>query len=298
MTLNSTNEVLVLGKRQSLYILPKDEKTMESLSKAGDKNALFSHLGKEECHDIFDAMFLCSANSGDTIIQQGDDGDNFYIIDQGKVDIFVNSVKVVSLVEGGCFGELALIYGKPRAATVKAVTDVKLWAIDRDSYRRILMDYVMRKRKLWGEFLSTVPVLENLDKWERLAFCDAIETVSFEDGKKVVEQGDQGDNFYIIVEGSARVTKYATDDLETQSPTEDGEIHEIGQLEATDYFGEIALLTETPRRATVTASGTLKCIVLDLALFERVLGAYSHILLENMKRYDEKQMDNEEVEQI
>lgn len=53
--------------------------------------------------------------------------------------MYVNGEWVTSISEGGSFGELALIYGTPRAATVKAKTDLKLWGIDRDSYRRILM---------------------------------------------------------------------------------------------------------------------------------------------------------------
>lgn len=53
--------------------------------------------------------------------------------------MYVNGEWVTSIGEGGSFGELALIYGTPRAATVKAKTDLKLWGIDRDSYRRILM---------------------------------------------------------------------------------------------------------------------------------------------------------------
>lgn len=51
----------------------------------------------------------------------------------------MNGELVTNIGEGGSFGELALIYGTPRAATVKAKTDLKLWGIDRDSYRRILM---------------------------------------------------------------------------------------------------------------------------------------------------------------
>lgn len=53
--------------------------------------------------------------------------------------VYVNGEWVTNISEGGSFGELALIYGTPRAATVKAKTDLKLWGIDRDSYRRILM---------------------------------------------------------------------------------------------------------------------------------------------------------------
>lgn len=55
------------------------------------------------------------------------------------LQVYVNGDLVTNIGEGGSFGELALIYGTPRAATVKAKTDLKLWGIDRDSYRRILM---------------------------------------------------------------------------------------------------------------------------------------------------------------
>ena len=116
-------------------------------------------------------------------------------------------LQVLNIGEGGSFGELALIYGTPRAATIKAATDVKLWGIDRDSYRRILMGSTIRKRKMYEEFLSKVPILENLDKWERLTVADALEAVSFEDGDIVVRQGEPGNDFFIIVDGSVIVTQ-------------------------------------------------------------------------------------------
>lgn len=71
----------------------------------------------------------------------------------------MNNDLVTTIQEGGSFGELALIYGTPRAATVRAKTDVKLWGIDRDSYRRILMGSTIRKRKMYEEFLSRVSIL-------------------------------------------------------------------------------------------------------------------------------------------
>jgi len=71
----------------------------------------------------------------------------------------MNGEYVNSVVEGGSFGELALIYGTPRAATVRSKTEVKLWGIDRDSYRRILMGSTIRKRRMYEEFLSKVPIL-------------------------------------------------------------------------------------------------------------------------------------------
>lgn len=65
------------------------------------------------------------------------------------MQVYVNNEWVTSIGEGGSFGELALIYGTPRAATVRAKTNVKLWGIDRDSYRRILM--VRRRRGRGGK---------------------------------------------------------------------------------------------------------------------------------------------------
>lgn len=68
-------------------VVPKDYKTMEALKKAIQKNVLFSHLDENEQSDIFDAMFPVTGDAGDVIIQQGDQGDNFYIIDTGEVDV-------------------------------------------------------------------------------------------------------------------------------------------------------------------------------------------------------------------
>jgi len=68
-------------------VVPKDYKTMEALAKAIAKNVLFSHLDENERSDIFDAMFPVNVQSGDIIIQQGDEGDNFYVIDQGEVEV-------------------------------------------------------------------------------------------------------------------------------------------------------------------------------------------------------------------
>ena len=75
---------------------------------------LFSHLDEVERCEIFDAMFPAFARPGHEIIKQGEEGDNFYIVDQGEVEIFVDEKKVVTLGEGGSFGELALIHETPR----------------------------------------------------------------------------------------------------------------------------------------------------------------------------------------
>ncbi|KAJ7401609.1 cAMP-dependent protein kinase type I-alpha regulatory subunit [Pitangus sulphuratus] len=228
-------------------VIPKDYKTMAALAKAIEKNVLFTHLDDNE-RSVYSIYFS----------SLGDEGDNFYVVDQGEMDVYVNSEWATSVGEGGSFGELALIYGTPRAATVKAKTNVKLWGIDRDSYRRILM-------------------AKSLDKWERLTVADALEPVQFEDGQKIVVQGEPGDEFFIILEGTAAVL---------QRRSENEEFVEVGRLGPSDYFGEIALLMNRPRAATVVARGPLKCVKLDRPRFERVLGPCSDILKRNIQQYN------------
>lgn len=257
-------------------VVPKDYKTMAALSKAISKNILFAHLDENERSDIFDAMFPVIHCTDEIVIKQGDEGDNFYIIDSGEVAVYVNNELVTNISDGGSFGELALIYGQLRAATVKARSDVKLWAIDRDTYRRILMGSTIRKRDMYQEFLSKVSILESLDKWERLTVADSLEQVQFDDGHKIVVQGEHGEDFFIIIEGNAAVFQKRNDNEEPV---------EVGKLGPSDYFGEIALLLDRPRAATVIGRGPLKCVKLDRQRFERVLGPVSEILKRNISRY-------------
>ena len=123
-------------------VIPKDYATMQALSKAIQTNLLFSHLDDNEKSDIFDAMQPFNYKPGEMIIQQGEEGDFFYIIDQGEVEVYVNNKCVTAISDGGSFGELALIYGTPRAATIKAKTDCKLWAIDRKVIHLISIDFI------------------------------------------------------------------------------------------------------------------------------------------------------------
>ncbi|OQV17083.1 cAMP-dependent protein kinase type I-alpha regulatory subunit [Hypsibius exemplaris] len=262
-------------------IVPKDPSITEALSKAIQKNVLFSHLDDAEKRDIFEAMFPVEFAKDETIIRQGDEGDNFYVIESGQVDILVNEAYVGSLSEGASFGELALIYGTPRAATIIAkVNKVKLFGLDRNTYRRILMGSTIRKRKRYEEFLSRVPLLESLDKWERLTIADALEPVSFEDGQVVITQGDRGEDFFIITEGNAVVYQIPADSTDQTAV-------EVGKLGPSNYFGEIALILDKPRAATVRAEGgVLKCVRLDRPRFERILGPLKEILTRNIKQYN------------
>ncbi|VDO93881.1 unnamed protein product [Soboliphyme baturini] len=139
------------------------------------------------------------------------------------------------------------------------------------------MGSTIRKRKMYDEFLGKVKILADLDKWERLTVADALEPVSFPAHARIVEQGQPGDEFFIILEGEAQVY---------QRRTEDSQPEMVGQLGPSDYFGEIALLLDRPRAATVLAKTAMKCVKMDRDRFERVLGPCSEILKRNIANYN------------
>jgi cAMP-dependent protein kinase regulator len=154
-------------------VFPKNEEESLRITNVMNHNILFKYLDQDETKIILNAMFQVKKVPGDVIIKQGDEGDNFYVIDSGVAEIFIDQknappLLVLTCKDGDSFGELALMYDAPRAATVVAKTDMKLWAMDRLTYKHILMGTTLKKRNAYKEFLENVPLLRSLDPYERL----------------------------------------------------------------------------------------------------------------------------------
>lgn len=218
---------------------------------------------------------------GDKIISQGDIGDVFYLLEEGSVDVFVKKgngpqVKVHTYSPGDTFGELALMYNSPRAASCIATTDCRLWALDRVSFKVIIVAAAMHKREMYQGFLSNVPVLKSLNEMEIMTLADSMAEEEYPDNSIICSQGDAGNFFYIVREGEAVCTQVDAN----------GDQREVGHLQTGNYFGEIALLTTKPRQATVRAVGTLKVLSLDRATFTRVMGPLDELMKRNMEQYN------------
>lgn len=89
---------------------------------------------------------------------------------------------------GGSFGELALLYSQPRAATVISTTEAKLWVVDGKTFRRIIMTSAHKKRKLYESFLKTVPILSSLEPAELVKLADALEPQQFVEGDNIISE--------------------------------------------------------------------------------------------------------------
>ncbi|KAL9187954.1 hypothetical protein ACHAXT_006332 [Thalassiosira profunda] len=267
-------------EESALKVISKTDTEAARIQDILKSNVFFRHLDQNQRKTLQDVMFLREANDGDVIIAQGDDGDNFYILDQGTVEVFIESSdgekKLVKTCEAGdSFGELAIMYNAPRAASCVAKGDVRLWALDRVSFNVVLVRTTKAKRKAMTDVLLKIPVFSQLTEYELMTIADTLQEETFEDKAVVCSQGDRGDHFFLVQEGTAVCT----------ISQEDGTSVEVARLSSGSYFGEIALLTTKPRQATVTADGTLKCFTLNRQTFNRVMGPLQSILMRNMEEY-------------
>ncbi|XP_006613916.1 cAMP-dependent protein kinase type II regulatory subunit isoform X1 [Apis dorsata] len=262
---------------------PKTDAQRERLADSIKHILLFRSLDEDQMTDVLDAMFEKIVQSGEIVIRQGDDGDNFYVIERGKFEVYVkDQTEMESLIHTydnrGAFGELALLYNMPRAATIKAITDGTLWAMDRQTFRRILLKSAYKKRKMYEDLINKVPMLKSLEPYERMNLADALVPKHYSDGDQIIKQGDTADGMYFVEDGIVKITIKG----------DDGREIEINRVPAGGYLGELALVTHKPRAASAYAVGEVKLAFLDVEAFERLLGPCMELMKRNIEDYEDQ----------
>ncbi|XP_042562282.1 cAMP-dependent protein kinase type II-beta regulatory subunit [Clupea harengus] len=267
---------------------PKTDEQRQRLQEACKDILLFKNLDPEQMSQVLDAMFEKIVEVGEHIIDQDDDGDNFYVIERGTFDIVVRvegaDRTVGSYDNRGSFGELALMYNTPRAATITATSLGALWCMDRLTFRRIIVKNNAKKRRLYEAFIETLPFLTSLEVSERMKVVDVLSSKGFSTGERIIAQGDMADSFYIVESGRVRITMKHT---RTKKDAEEEEV-DIATCLRGQYFGELALVTNKPRAASAYAMENVKCLVMDVQAFERLLGPCMDIMKRNIANYEEQ----------
>ncbi|XP_061909058.1 protein kinase, cAMP-dependent, regulatory, type II, alpha, B isoform X2 [Entelurus aequoreus] len=320
------------GDSESRVVHPKTDEQRRRLQEACRDILLFKTL--EQFSEVLDAMFEVQVKAQEHIIDQGDDGDNFYVIEKGEYDILVEkegvSVRVGKYDNKGSFGELALMYNTPRAATIVATQAGALWGLVGD-------DLHVCTGAPAGDvnyFLCALPGQSHLppadgeeqrqeeeDVRGLRGMCSSAQVFGAlgenEDRGRVGStklqrwrahhragntsvssewtpcghvtslwhsQGDMADCFYIVETGQVRIMIKS----KTNAGQQDQAEVEVARCSQGQYFGELALVTNKPRAASVYAVGHTKCLVIDIQAFERLLGPCKEILKRNISQYEEQ----------
>ena len=171
------------------------------------------------------------------------------------------------------------MYNAPRAATVMSASSAcTLWALDRITFRRILMDSTFQRRRLYESFLEEVPLLSTLTSYERSKIADALETQKYPPGTTIIQEGDVGEAFYLLESGEAEAYKRGTE-------------QPVKHYQKGDYFGELALLNDAPRAASVVSKTEVKVATLGKDGFQRLLGPVESIMRRTRYNTGVEQLD-------
>jgi len=252
-------------------VVPKSEDQKRRILEVLQQSFLFAALERENQGIIADAMVEKAAALGETLLKEGESGDVMFIIEQGAVDCLKGDQVVRRCSPGDFFGELALLYNCPRAATVVAREGCVLWQLDRGTFNHIVRDASRQKREMHDEFLAHVPLLESLGKYERSQIADALQQEAVAAGTVVIDQGKEGSRFYLVEEGELSAQK-----LEPGASAP----KEVLAYKRGDYFGELALLQDDVRAASVVARTDAKLLWVDRKVFERLLGSLKDVMKE------------------
>lgn len=256
-----------------------DEQTYMFLCKV----KLLKRLPKDELPALAKQATEVLFKPGESIITQGEEGSDFYMIKKGTADVEINGKTVASLKAGDYFGENALLRNEPRNATIKATKEVVTLKITRKSFMSLGLqdklefpkrgaagggaqvqaevkppssksdaDVTLIKKALQENVnLNTIA---NLDDVRMKAMCDVMWKEDVAEGTALIKQNDlQADYFYIVQQGSFSVSKAEGDGKEGTS-LEAAATAQLGTIEAGGSFGELALLYFAPREILLKAN--------------------------------------------
>ncbi len=204
--------------------------------------------------------------AGTTIIQQGDEPDKFYIIVKGQVEVVdqpPNDLeKVLAILgPGDYFGEMGMMMGSLRSATVRALSAVNLMGMDAETFRHWVNSSPMIEdeiNSLVAQRLPAVGALELIEKELHFSLDTTLENPDtavkyaerYVPEEYIIKQNEVADKFYIIIDGFVTVTHIA----------EDGEEYMLAHLTSGDYFGEIGLLDGSDRIANIKALTAVRVV--------------------------------------
>lgn len=276
-------------KRISEYKPPVFDKTqacVELIRKTIEKNFFFDEMAESDLPAFIDAFEPIEVAQGSNVINQGERGDYFYVIGNGSVTFLVNGDVVGTAEAGGSFGELALLYSAPRAATVVAQSaPTKLYRVGQKTFRSLLQKQTKRKASEKMKLLKSVDFLSEISEFDLKRLGQAMALNTFEVDDCLVKKGDEGDAVYILHEGEVECRDISVGATKFASVT----------LKAGDYFGERSLATNEPRAANIVATTKGSAFRIDRTTFEKVLGKFSRVI---MKSQDRRIMEGIELLQL
>ncbi|XP_042726982.1 cGMP-dependent protein kinase 2 isoform X2 [Lagopus leucura] len=264
----------------------KDSSEKKLITDALNKNQFLKRLEPQQIREMVECMYERTFQQGSYVIRQGEPGNHIFVLKEGRLEVFQQNKLLSSIPVWTAFGELAILYNCTRTASVKAITNVKTWALDREVFQNIMRVTAQTRQEQYRNFLRSVSLLKNLPEDKLTKIMDCLEVEYYDKGDYVIREGEEGNTFFIIAKGKVKVTQSTADHSQPQL---------IKNLHKGDYFGEKALISDDVRSANVIADEyDVECLVIDRETFNQTVGTYEELqtylegYVANLARADEK----------
>lgn len=234
----------------------------------------FSLLSDDELERFGRHFQMVHYSLGQTVVRAGDESDSFYVVYSGRARVIGAStegeeVTVGSLTRGNSFGEQGLLSRSPRHFTVRAASDLVVLRLSVEDFD-LLVDQHPNLREYFDKYISDISirnflklctVFAPLSPQEIRDLLGAMDVKDYAVNQTIIREGEAGDAFYLLRSGSARVIKESNG-------------HKVlNVLKAGDSFGELALLTNQPRAATIITDEPSSVFCLKKSEFDRIVAA-------------------------
>jgi putative peptide zinc metalloprotease protein len=232
-----------------------------------DALPMFEDIPVDALNEIAGRVRLRGLGDGQPVFRQGEQPDAFYVVRTGVLEVVEEDSesggerRLRDLGRGESFGELGLVTAAPRAATVRAIGSAEVFEVSKGAFDHLLADKLHLPD--FEPTLQQIAELRGLHCFAGLSTAQLWELlerggwVSFAPGERIMREGDFGDSFYAISSGQVDIVK------------DERLVTTIGRG---SYFGEVALLMEVPRTATVIARTAVRAFRLDREGFDRLVG--------------------------
>jgi len=266
--------------------------------KATDENllrrsSLFQFLTEEHYEKLRALLKEESYDFGDLLVKQGDPADAFYVLASGrarvvKTDQAGEEIALASLKPGDSFGESALIEGGTRTATVRCSTAVEALRLGRDDFLQLTekipalkhhLELMARHRALHG-FLYEFSNFGRLPVAALRSLVEKLSPMQVAKGTSIIRQGDPPGAMYILEKGKARAFH-----------SDNGSQQNLAFYREGDFFGELSILANSPRSASVEAFSDCRLLALEPEAVHELKGSYpefSRLMEERLAQYRAK----------
>ncbi|KAJ9450385.1 cAMP-dependent protein kinase regulatory subunit [Diplonema papillatum] len=220
---------------------------------------------------VVDSLIPRQYDEGETIVKEGEGGNEMYFMSRGALSIRVGGTVVHTMKDGGFFGEIAVMYDTPRTATIVAEMRSQLYMLTKADFSKLMLenesvateiaDIAAARFQMYvsEDFSKRVSFFKSASKEFMKALVQKLVPRSFEANQCVITEGSGGEEMFYVSRGELLVTVSGK---------------AVHTMKDGDFFGEVALVYDTPRTATIKTAVVTNLLVLNKADFESVLASY------------------------